>query len=464
MKNLEWTYKKIAVLGYGVEGQSTVAYFLRHGAVVTVHDQKPLASLPTEIVASHQQQGVNFITEQAAFQGLSDYDLVMRTPTFSPHHPALANLLPSQISSQTQLFLQRWRNQTIGVSGTKGKGTTATLIHHLLRKSGRKTFLGGNIGVPLLEIIDKMDQDSLAVAELSSFQLWDATVSPHLAVLLMVVPEHLEQHRQLNDYLQAKQNLLQFQQPQDQAVVLVDYAYTQQIAQDMPGQQWQVSRHTVDRGVLTRGEALYDSAQPNIALAHLSDTVLRGSHNTQNLAAALLAVKLAGVNLNQAPQWLADYQPLPHRLELVDHINQISFYDDSIATTPEAAIAGIQSFTEPLIVILGGINQHAHWDRLAQALTHSNLRGVVLMGNEAPRIRQSLRNCGSKLPILYQPTTYDDAISWAITILAHEANGVILLSPGAKSFDQFQDYHDRGRQFTAAVKKFITNQSDSYHH
>ena len=457
MTNNEWVNKKIAVLGYGVEGQSSVAYFLRHGAEVEVHDQKPFQSLPSESVISHQNQGVNFRVEQDAFQGLTTYDLVMRTPTFPPHHPALHGLDQAKISSQTNLFLNRWRDQTIGISGTKGKGTVATLIAHLLQKSGRSVLLGGNIGVPLLEIMDQMTPDHIAVAELSSFQLWDTTASPHLAVLTMVAPEHLEQHGDLANYLQAKQNLIKYQQSADNLVALADYPYTAEMIRDGRAKQWLVSRQQGASGAyISTDQSVFLANHPDKPLANLTDTVLRGAHNTENLAAALVASELCGVDLKQAKSWLQDYRPLPHRLERVGQTNHLAFYDDSIATTPEAAIAGIQSFSEPLVVILGGVNKGAEWSGVAQALTQTNVCAIILVGDEAPRINQAIVEARVEIPSLVQPATYDEAIVWAANQLPADKPGVILLSPGAKSFDQFQDYRDRGYKFAEAAQRFVS--------
>ena len=440
MASSEWAHKKIAVLGYGVEGQSSVDYFLRHGATVEVHDQKPPHSLPADTVKLHQDQGVNFVAGQDAFQGLEVYDLVMRTPTFPPHHPALQNLERHKISSQTNLFLDRWRDQTIGVSGTKGKGTVATLIAHILQKSGKPTLVGGNIGVPLLEIMDQMTPDHLAVAELSSFQLWDATTSPHLAVLTMVAPEHLEQHGDLANYLQAKQNLIKYQQPTDNMVALADYPYTAELIRDGRARQWLVSRQLGASGAyISADQSVFLASQPDKPLARLADTVLRGAHNTENLAAALVAAELCDVDLGQSRDWLQDYQPLPHRLERVGQANLLAFYDDSIATTPEAAIAGIQSFSEPLVAILGGVNKGAEWGGVVKALNRDNVRATVLVGDESLRINQALTEAGITLPTLVQPASYDEAIAWAANQLPTDEPGVVLLSPGAKSFDQFQD-------------------------
>ena len=457
MASNEWVNKRIAVLGYGVEGRSSVNYFLRHGAKIEVHDQKPLQSLLPESVKLHQNQGVNFKVEQDAFQGLETYDLVMRTPTFPPHHPVLQNLDRAKISSQTNIFLNRWRDQTIGVSGTKGKGTVATLVAHLLQKSGKPILLGGNIGVPLLEIMDQMTPAHLAVAELSSFQLWDVTTSPHLAVLTMVTPEHLEQHGDVNNYLQAKQNLITYQQPTDNLVALADYPYTTKIIRNGRARQWLVSRHQGASGAyISDDQLVFLANQPDTSLASLADTVLRGAHNAENLAAALVVTELCGVDLGQVKSWLQDYRPLPHRLERVGQADHLAFYDDSIATTPESAIAGIQSFSESLVVILGGVNKGAEWGGVAQALTQPNVCAAVLVGDEAPRISHAITEVGVTIPTLIQPANYDEAIAWAATQLPADKPGVILLSPGAKSFDQFQDYRDRGQKFAEATQRFMS--------
>jgi UDP-N-acetylmuramoylalanine--D-glutamate ligase len=448
-----WSGKRIAIVGYGVEGQSSARYFARHGASIAIHDAKSIDSFAPSLLKEAQALGAELHLGAQAFEGLIDYDLVMRTPTFPPYHPKLQMVSPAKLSSQTKVFLQQWGHRTVGITGTKGKGTTASLLHHMLRASNKKTVLGGNIGVPLLDLIDEMTEEHIAIAELSSFQLWDTTISPHWAILLMIAPEHLEQHGSLDDYLAAKQHLLLFQSRQDISVILSDYHLTHHISNQLPSRQWRVTSRWIERGAKLEGEIAHIITDNHDFEVRLDATSLRGQHNTANLAAAALMAAILGAQPQDILASLPSYQPLPHRLQKVTTVDNVSFYDDSIATTPEATVAGIKSFTEPLVAILGGINHGANWSDVADALRSGATYGCVLMGEEAPRIKQALERLPEPPPSIIA-ASYAEAIKWGTQQLPTDQHGVILLSPGAKSFDQFIDYKDRGARYQIAIRDY----------
>lgn len=455
MSELHWKHKRVAVVGYGVEGKSSTNYFIRHGARVVVHDSLPIEKLDSTQVAEHRERGVRFITDQSAFKDLSDYDLVMRTPTFSPFHPALAGLASNQASSQTKLFLQQWRQQTIGISGTKGKGTTASLTHHILRSSGRKALIGGNIGTPLLDIIDQMTPEHVAVVELSSFQLWDLNISPAMAILLAIFPEHLDVHGSLDSYLAAKQNLLRYQKPTDLAIIYNDQPLTRHISNLMPAHQYKISTGFSNSGASLNGgkaDILLDGINASLSV---EDSALRGDHNAGNIAAAVIACIKWGVPPSEAQSAIPTFKPLPHRLEKINHYHHIEFYDDSIATTPEATVAAINSFQQPMVVIVGGINPSADWSRLSSAFKKPHVKGLILTGPSAEDIKQVVEKDAAYVPTLMHPKNLQTGIEWAIDTLKQHKSGIVLLSPGAKSFDQYKNYQDRGKAFQQAVKNIL---------
>lgn len=453
-----WSGKHIAILGYGVEGISSVNHFLKQQAKIDVHDNKAIDDFDQESVSDHRNRGVTFITGPLAFENLEKYDLVMRTPTFPPLHPSLAKLSQGQVSSQTMLFLHKWRDQTVGVSGTKGKGTTASLIHHLLIKSGKKAVLAGNIGIPLLDVIDEMTSEHIAVVELSSYQLWDATISPRLAVMTAVHPEHLDVHGSLDSYLAAKQNLLRYQQADDTAILWSDAPLTRHISNLMPAKQFKIASGWSEQGATLKNGAAYISVDGSELEVNATVANLRGSHNTANVAAAVVAAIQLGVGRQDILSTLPSFMPLAHRLELIRQVEGISFYDDSIATTPEATIAAVKSFDQPMVLLLGGTNASAQWELLRPVFVSHNIVGCVLMGETAAELGQLISGLEHPVSVLSSPTHLTEAVEWAVAELKSYPEGVVLLSPGAKSFDQFTDYKDRGEQFKRAVLQ-ATSQS-----
>lgn len=446
--------QRVAVLGYAVEGQSSAEFLFQRGARVEVFDERVIeAASPAR--QRDEARGIPFHFGGSALALLPEFDWIFRTPSFSPHHPALQTLDRSRITTQAQIFLQRWAHRSVGVTGTKGKGTTASLLYHLLKTNNQTTLLGGNIGVPLLDIYDQMDEQTTAVLELSSYQLWDVTASPATAVLLMVVPEHLDVHQDEADYVAAKGKILAYQHPDDLVIASVDYPLTRQLALQAQARRWEISMAVVECGAEIHDRAIWIQLNhESVRLADIADTKLQGQHNLENIAAAALAAIHSGLAIDQIQAALPSYQPLPHRLELVAHNQGIDYIDDSIATNPDSARAALRSMEQPVVMILGGVHPTAVWDELVNDMVASEqLVGVVLIGAVAAQLSQQLHQAQFQQPIVHSIDSMSGAVQAATGILqAGRQAGTVLLSPGAKSFDMFKDYQDRGNQFRDAAK------------
>lgn len=419
---------KIIIAGYGAEGRSNDAYFQRTypQAELIITDMQPVADAP---------DGATVLTGQEVFAQLPEADMVVRTAGLAPR------LIQTNgtVWSATNEFFARCPAPIIGVTGTKGKGTTASFVASILRAAGQTVHLIGNIGVPALDVLERVRPTDVVVYELSSFQLWDLERSPHVAVVLMIEPDHLDVHQDMADYVAAKANITAHQTARDVVVYAKHNQYSRAIADGSSGQKIAVPRPLTD--------------QEQQALK------LPGAHNRENASAAIAAVRafLPAITEEAICQGLAAFTGLPHRLKYVAEVDGVRLYDDSISTTPGSAIAAMRSFSQPKVLILGGHDKGADYTQLAQEIARSpSLRAVLLSGANAQRIAAALRDAGVDMTKVYRPgtLTMPEVVAQAMD-LAHPGD-VVILSPAAASFDQYASYTDRGQQFVAAVQRLAS--------
>lgn len=425
--------KKIAVLGYGVEGMATLKYLSEHNIRADVLDIK---------------DGQDYL------ERVSDYEIVFRAPGISPLTPELISAQKSGtvITSQIEEFFELCPAKIIGITGTKGKGTTSTLIHDILRKDGQRVFLGGNIGIPAISFLDEVKEDDLVVLELSSFQLQTLRKSPHIAVVLNVTSEHLDYHRDVNEYRSAKQNIVKHQGADDFAVINDDYEPAREFAKLTVARKYFFSRLRETEGcyVNKKDEIVLNVEGEVVALGSYKDLKLRGRHNLENVTAAALASYLAGAEVEVISSVIKEFKGLEHRLELVRDINGVKYYNDSFSTTPETAIAAIDSFKEPIVLIAGGSNKNSDYTELGEKIADSQVKTIILIGEMAENIK-------SKIPsrfngeIILGLSKMNEIVTRASGIA--KTGDVVLLSPACASFGLFENYKDRGNQFKDFVNK-----------
>ncbi len=424
---------KIAILGYGLEGQAALAYW-SDGNDITICDQNPDLPLPDGVAG---QLGEHYLS------GLERFDLVVRSPQIHPKF--LTAITADQITSNVNEFIRVSPSRNIiGVTGTKGKGTTSTLIADMLRAAGKTVHLGGNIGVSALDMLKAdIQNDDYVVLELSNFQLIDVKQSPHIAVCLMVVPEHLDWHTDFDEYVTAKQQLFAHQSADDVAVYYPNNENTCRIANASPGQRLPYCQAPGAR--VENKSIVIDDAN----ICHIDELKLLGEHNWQNVCAAVTAVWQITQDTGAIKSVLTSFSGLPYRLELVHEVADVRYYNDSFGTTPETAIVALQAFPQPKIAILGGSNKGASYDELARAVVANNVRAVILIGNDqAVAIKSELHAVGFQNVI-----DGGDSMSAVVhaASAAAEPGDVVILSAACASFDIFRDYKDRGAQFNAAV-------------
>ena len=428
---------KIAILGYGLEGHAAYNYWSESNEI-TICDQNEQLVVP---------EGVTVHLGDSYLEGLDVYDVIVRSPFVHPRQIIEANgeEILSKVTSNTNEFLRVCPTRNvIGVTGTKGKGTTSSLIAKMLEAAGKTVHLGGNIGIPALELLQRdIKAGDYVVLELSSFQLIDLKQSPHIAICLMVVPEHLNWHEDFEEYVAAKQQLFMHQVPSDIAIYFADNETSTSIAD---GSEGQLIPYYQAPGAHLEGDQILMDGQVICATSELG---LLGAHNWQNACAAVTAVWQVTQDVEAIRSVLASFAGLPYRLEFVRELDGVRYYNDSFGTTPETAIVALEAFREPKVIILGGSSKGADFDDLYKAVLENNVRSVVLIGTEeAPRIREGLTSLDYKA-IIEGGTTMASVVSAAQA--AAQPCDVVLLSTGCASFDMFSGYKDRGAQFTAAV-------------
>ncbi len=453
--------KSVAVVGFGVEGVSAVNFLMRNGALVTVVDKKLESEFDPTIIQSLKGKGIQFVFGK--YPDLLQFDIIVRSPGVSLKNPELQYLLEKgkKITSVTKLFFDLCPCPIIGVTGTKGKGTTATLIYKMLKADGRDAYIGGNIGTPALDFIEKLSQESVVMLELSSFQLIDLEKSPHIAVMLMVTAEHLDYHKDIYEYVEAKRNILKYQTVKDFAVLNKDYPASNESDTHTDAKLYFVSREQeVEQGcyiqnnkVVIRNASQAESTKnkkQNLEeiIIDTKDIALPGKHNWENVCAAVMAATLANVSKESVTDILKTFKGLEHRLELVKTVKGVRYYDDSFSTTPETAQAAILAFEDPEILILGGSSKNSDFTMLGEVIGKSeNIKAIIGIGSEWPRIKEQINDW--HFQIIEGLSSLDEVVQKAAEVA--EPGDVVLLSPACASFDMFKDYKDRGIQFQKAV-------------
>lgn len=406
---------KIAILGFGQEGKSILRFLRKSSdcrqAKITILDKK-------------------FSPDY--LKNLEQFDLIFKSPGVPFNLPEIRKALKRGVkfSSATELFFQNAKCLIIGVTGTKGKGTTSTLIYRILKAAGKNIYLAGNIGKPALDLLPKLKNNSITILELSSFQLQNLSYSPNIAVVLEMFPDHLDAHKNFKEYVEAKANIARHQKKNDKIFYFAENQHSKWIAGQSPASKFNVI------------------ARPYILK-------IPGVHNAKNAAMAAAVANSFSIKSEVIKKIVLNFSGLEHRLELVRKIKNIKFYNDSASTNPQTAAAAIRAFPEPKILIAGGKDKNLNYVPLAQALKNSNTKLVVLFGENKLKIKKTIAK--SRVPVkLAKNLKAAVYLALRSAIRNSRANyyigATVLFSPGSASFDMFQNYKDRGEKFKKIVK------------
>ena len=435
--------KKIAVLGLGVSNRPLVRLLLEFGCDVTGCDRTPREKLDQEVLdletlGCKLRCGDNYLEDVEA-------DILFRTPGMHPGHPAIEALRSrgAEVTSEMEVFFAVCPCNLIAVTGSDGKTTTTTLVSEMLKAAGKTVWLGGNIGTPLLPLVRQMRESDFAVVELSSFQLMDMTRSPRRALITNLSPNHLDVHKDMDEYVDAKKNIYRFQTADGLLVVNADNDITNDLVGN--GKTVKFSR----RGsayVSLKGNVIYRGEEP---VLDAGDILIPGVHNVENYMAAIALVE--GLVEDETIRHVAkNFGGVEHRIELVRIKDGVRYYNDSIASSPSRTIAGLRSFSEKVILIAGGYDKHIPYDVIGPEVCR-HVKKLFLCGATASQIRTAVENCGEEQPQITDCGDFESAVRAAAA--SAENGDVVLMSPASASFDQFKNFMVRGECFKKIIKE-----------
>jgi UDP-N-acetylmuramoylalanine--D-glutamate ligase len=429
---------KIAILGFDVEGRASFNYFSSLGHELTICDQNPDLQVPSDIPTV---LGENYL------DNLDQFDLLVRTAGLLPQKILDKNpsVEPKITTLVNEFFKVCPTKNVIGVTGTKGKGTTSTLIAEMLEADNKQVYIGGNIGIAPLTFLNELTPESWVVLELSSYQLVDIKYSPSVAVCLMVVPEHLNWHGSMEEYVSAKSGLFKYQTEEDRAIYFADNELSKSIAESGQGQKIPFYDKP---GAVVENDSITIDGQ---IVCSTKELKLIGKHNWQNVCAAVTAVWQVSQNIEAMRSILTSFSGLEHRLELVRTLNEVQYYTDSFASTPDATMAAIDALPQKKVLIVGGYERNLPLDHLAKSIAeHDNdIRKVVIIGESAARLSKELQAVNFNNWTILEDRSMQEIVEAASQIA--QAGDYVVLSPGFASFDMFKNFEDRGLQYKAAV-------------
>jgi UDP-N-acetylmuramoylalanine--D-glutamate ligase len=428
---------KVAIINYGVEGRAALPYWQAKGADVTVCSRHEGLTVPA---------GVTSQLGPAYLDNLDEFDIIVRNSGLHPSRILKNNPgVGSKITSTIQEFLRVSPTKNIiGVTGTKGKGTTCVLITKMLEAAGKQVFIGGNYGVSPFDFLAKLTPDSWVVLELSSFMLYDVTMSPHIGVCLMVQPEHLDWHGDATDYYRSKANMFAHQGPKDVAIYYADSIISHKIASTSPGDK--IAYYDEPGAYIHDGNVMIDQT----VLCKTNELQLLGEHNWQNVCAAVTAVWQVAQVPDAIRSVLTTFTGLPHRLELVREVHKVRYYNDSFASDPYATEAAIAAVPGKKVVIVGGHERMLPLEAFSKIIAaNRDIRTVLLIGQSAARVAESFQHAGFHNFHISTAKTMAEIVAEARGLA--KSGDAVLLSPGFASFDMFKNFEVRGQAFKETV-------------
>ena len=448
--------KKVAFIGASVSHKRCIEQFVELGAQVTLCDQKKSLEDFGAYAHTLRRLHVRLSLGEHYTDGFAGQDIIMRTPGYEYYKPELQAALQAgtKVTSEVELFFELCPCEIVAVTGSDGKTTTTTLISKMFEAAGRKVFLGGNIGAALLPQLADVTPEAVAVVELSSFQLISMRVSPKVAVVTNVTPNHLDHHKDMQEYIDAKRNILLWQVPPCRAVLGFENEISRGMQKDCKGEQvWFTRLHETDKGAFLReSDDTLCYAENGVVTPILprAEVKLRGLHNVENLLAAIAAV-WGRVPVEAMRQVGSTFTGVEHRIEPVRTLDGVTYYNDSIASSPTRTIAGLRSFNQKIILIAGGYDKKIPYEPLAPEIL-AHVKTLVLMGATGPRIEAAVRGCAgfdeSALTILHA-----DSMQHAVELArgAARPGDVVSLSPASASFDLYPNFEVRGRDYKNIV-------------
>ena len=448
--------KKVAIIGLGVSNIPLLDYLHHLDCVVSIFDKREIEKLDTTAVKKIQNYQFELYTGSDALQHFVNFAFIFCSPSCRPDTPEVTKEVKrgAVLTSEIEMLMQTCPGTIIGITGSDGKTTTTSLIYHILKEKGYNCYLGGNIGIPLFTKIKEMTPDDMVVLELSSFQLMDMQISPHIAVITNISPNHLDIHKSYEEYIEAKKNIFKYQTEKDILVINYDNEITKKFNTEAKGKTIYFSRkEKIDNGIIY-DNGIIKSCEDKLRrhILNTKDILLRGEHNYENICAAIAATSTLVEPEIQA-EAVKKFKGVEHRLEFIREIDGVKWYNDSIGTSPSRTIAGLKSFNEKIVLIAGGYDKHLDYTPIAKPIVQ-NVSKLILIGATASKIEevviQELELQGKQMPI-YHCETLKETVEKAHEIA--NSDEIILFSPASASFDMFKNFEERGNLFKKLVNE-----------
>ncbi len=451
--------RKVAIIGLGVSNIPLIDYLRKYKSNVTVFDKRTIEEIDKSVMDKVVEYGMEFSIGRDYLSKLKGFDLIFRSPSCLPNTPELVeeSNRGALVTTEVEMFMELCPGKIIGVTGSDGKTTTTSLIYEILKEKGYNCYLGGNIGTPLFTKVSEMTPEDIIVLELSSFQLMNMTVSPSIAVITNITPNHLDYHTDLEEYIEAKKCIFKYQSEGDTLILNFDNPITRECGKEAKGNVIYYSDQVkLDNGyIVDEGTIKFCEDKLRKHILNTRDTLLLGKHNYQNICAALAATRDL-VDEETAKRAILKFKGVPHRLEFVkEDNNNVRWYNDSASSSPTRTISGIQSFYKKVILIAGGYDKNLDYTPIAKPIVEG-IKSLILMGQTKTKIYNAVTNelnSQNKKMDIYEAFSVEEAIETAKDI--SKQGDIVLFSPASASFDMFKNAYDRGDKFKAAVERLI---------
>lgn len=449
-------FRKVAIVGLGVSNLPLMEYLYEKKANVTVFDERDIDSISKDIMGKITTYGFGFHFGEDALKHLKGFNVIFRSPSCLPTRKELVDEANNGaiVTTEVELLMKMCPCKILGVTGSDGKTTTTSLINAILKKAGYNTFLGGNIGTPLFTKLSDMKPEDILVLELSSFQLMGMEISPDIAVITNITPNHLNIHKDYEEYIEAKKNIFKYQDEKGVLVLNYDNEITRNCEKEANGKViFFSSKNKLDNGYIV-DEDVIKECEDKIRkhILNVEDVILRGNHNYQNIATAIAATSSL-VDMDIAVEAIKEFRPVEHRIEFIRELDGVKWYNDSASSSPSRTLSGINAFKEDIILIAGGYDKNLDYTPLAKPIIEK-VKSLILIGQTSGKIfdvvKLELEKENKELDI-HMCETLEETVNLAKKVV--KPGQVVLFSPASASFDMFKNFADRGNQFKELVKK-----------
>ena len=446
--------KKVAIIGLGVSNLPLLKYMYEKNAIVTVFDEKEGDEIPRKLLEKLEKYKAKSFFGKDCFENLKNFDITLRSPSCLPTRKELMEeeQRGAIVTTEIEMLINMCPCKVIGVTGSDGKTTTTSLIYSILKKAGYNTYLGGNIGIPLFTKLNEITPKDILVLELSSFQLMGMKVSPNIAVITNITPNHLNIHKDYEEYIEAKKTIFKYQNEDDYLVLNYDNEITRKCKKEAKSKViYFSSREKLDNGFIV-DNGIIKECEDGIRkhILNTKDVLLRGNHNFENIAAALAATKTL-VDQETSIEAIEEFKAVEHRLELVREIDNVKWYNDSVSSSPTRTIAGLNSFDEDIVLIAGGYDKNLDYTPIAKPIL-KKVKTLILLGATSGKIFEAVKKeeeSEGKSINIYMTNTLEEAVNLAKKYA--KAKEVVLFSPASASFDMFKNFAERGNIFKNLV-------------